>query len=67
MIVDKRKGDVNMSKVVGRLEDWTTTLFVEQGWNYTHLRLDYKGRELEIELDRKKVEELIKLLEKAIR
>ena len=56
-----------MSKVVGRLDDWTTTLFVEQGWNYTHLRLDYKGRELEIELDRKKVEELIKLLEKAIR
>ena len=56
-----------MSRVVGRLEDWTTTLFVEQGWNYTHLRLDYKGRELEIELDRKKVEELIKMLEKAIR
>ena len=58
---------IDMSRVVGRLEDWTTTLFVEQGWNYTHLRLDYKGRELEIELDRKKVEELIKMLEKAIR
>lgn len=56
-----------MSKVVGRLEDWTTTLFVEQGWNYTHLRLDYKGRELEIELDKKKVQKLIQMLENCIK
>ena len=56
-----------MSRVIGRLDDWTTTLFVEQGWNYTHLRLDYKGKELEIELDKQKVEKLIQMLKKAIR
>ena len=65
MIVDKRKGDVNM--VIGRLDTWDTTLFVEAGFNYTHVRLDYKGKELEIELDKKKVQELIKMLEKSIK
>ena len=53
--------------VIGRLDTWDTTLFVETGFNYTHVRLDYNGREVEIELDKKKVQELIKLLEKAIR
>ena len=53
--------------VIGRLDDRYTTLLVETGFNYTHLRLDYNGREVEIELDRKKVQELIKMLEKAIR
>ena len=53
--------------VIGRLDTWDTTLLVETGFNYTHLRLDYKGKELEIELDKHKVQELIKLLEKSIR
>ena len=53
--------------VIGRLDTWDTTLFVETGFNYTHVRLDYNGREVEIELDRKKVEELIKLLEESIK
>lgn len=53
--------------VIGRLDDYDTTLLVETGFNYTHLRLDYKGKELEIELDKQKVEKLIQMLEKAIR
>lgn len=56
-----------MSRTVGRISDWTTTLLVEQGWHLTHLRLDYKGRELEIELDKQKVKELIKILEECIK
>ena len=59
------KGLIDM--VIGRLDDRYTTLFVETGFNYTHVRLDYNGREVEIELDKKKVQELIKMLEKSIR
>ena len=53
--------------VIGRLDTWDTTLFVETGFNYTHVRLDYKGRELEIELNKDKVKQLIKMLEESIK
>jgi hypothetical protein len=52
---------------VGRIDTWDATLLVETGFVYTHLILDHKGKELEIELDKKKVQELIKLLEKSIK
>lgn len=56
-----------MSKVIGRINDWDTILLVERTWNYTHVRLDYKGRELEIELNKDKVKQLIKMLEESIK
>lgn len=57
-----------MSKVVGRLNDWNTTLTVERGWNMTHLIIrEGHGDETEIELNKLKVKELIKMLEEAIR
>ena len=67
MIVDKRKRVIDMSRVIGRINDWDTILLVERTWNYTHVRLDYKGRELEIELNKDKVKQLIKMLEESIK
>ena len=45
-----------------RINDWNTTLFIEKKWHYTHLTLEQNGKIVEIELDKYKLEELIKIL-----
>lgn len=56
-----------MARTVGRLNDWTTSMTVEQGWNLTHIILQDRNNTAEIELNKEKVKELIKILENAIR
>jgi hypothetical protein len=50
--------------LVGKMEGWNTTLRVEQGFFKTHLTLEERGQTVEFELDKYKLEELIKLLQK---
>lgn len=50
--------------MIGKLNDWDSTLFIETGFFKTHLTLEGKGQTVEIELDKYKLEELIKLLQK---
>ena len=50
--------------MIGKLNDWDSTLFIETGFFKTHLTLEGKGKKVKIELDKYKLKELIKLLEK---
>ena len=46
-----------------RLNDYNAIMFIEKGFNYTHITLEQKGMTVEIELDKHKLEQLIKILE----
>lgn len=50
--------------LVGRVMDWNTEVRVEQGFFKTHIYLMDREKEVHIELDKYKLEELIKLLNK---
>lgn len=52
---------------VGKLYDYNVELQVTQGFAYTHVILKSHGHEIDMELDKSKVKELIEMLEKAIR
>lgn len=56
-----------MPRRIGRIYDWNTQLEVEQGFCLTHITLTHGDKEIEIELDKYKVRELIELLEKSIK
>lgn len=50
--------------MIGKLNDWDSTLFIETGFFKTHLTLEGKGQTVEIELDKDKLNKLIELLNK---
>jgi hypothetical protein len=56
-----------MPRRIGRIYDWSTELEVESGFTLTHITLQDRSGKVEIELDKYKVRELIKLLEESIK
>ena len=50
-----------------KINDWDTTLQVEEKWHKVHLYMTDRNNETHMELDKKQVQELIKILEKTIR
>ena len=50
--------------VIGRLSDYDSMMLIERGFNNTHITLEQKGKMVEIELDRYKLNQLIELLNK---
>lgn len=48
---------------MARLNDWNTTLIIEKKWNNTHIYLSDRDNEIHLELDKNKLEQLIKILE----
>jgi hypothetical protein len=63
----KLREEIAMPRRIGRIYDWSTELEVESGFTLTHITLQDRSGKVEIELDKYKVRELIKLLEESIK